>query len=109
MFWNSWQLSLVLIVVAPVVVFAISFVSKRFRKISRNMQTAMGHVTSSAEQMLKGHKVVLSYGGQEVERKRFDKVSNSMRQQTMKLVSAQSIPDPVIQMIASLALVAVLF
>ncbi|CSD14109.1 Lipid A export ATP-binding/permease MsbA [Vibrio cholerae] len=73
------------------------------------MQTAMGHVTSSAEQMLKGHKVVLSYGGQEVERKRFDKVSNSMRQQTMKLVSAQSIADPVIQMIASLALFAVLF
>ncbi len=109
MFWNSWQLSLVLIVVAPVVAFAISFVSKRFRKISRNMQTAMGHVTSSAEQMLKGHKVVLSYGGQEVERKRFDKVSNSMRQQTMKLVSAQSIADPVIQMIASLALFAVLF
>ncbi|HGF7235636.1 TPA: ATP-binding cassette domain-containing protein, partial [Vibrio cholerae] len=64
---------------------------------------------SSAEQMLKGHKVVLSYGGQEVERKRFDKVSNSMRQQTMKLVSAQSIADPVIQMIASLALFAVLF
>ncbi|MCF9378144.1 ATP-binding cassette domain-containing protein, partial [Vibrio parahaemolyticus] len=109
MFWNSWQLSLVLIVVAPVVAFAISFVSKRFRKISRNMQTAMGHVTSSAEQMLKGHKVVLSYGGQEVERKRFDIVSNSMRQQTMKLVSAQSIADPVIQMIASLALFAVLF
>ncbi|MGC9552303.1 lipid A export permease/ATP-binding protein MsbA, partial [Vibrio metoecus] len=109
MFWNSWQLSLVLIVVAPVVAFAIGFVSKRFRKISRNMQTTMGHVTSSAEQMLKGHKVVLSYGGQEVERKRFDQVSNNMRQQTMKLVSAQSIADPVIQMIASLALFAVLF
>ncbi|EEY44374.1 lipid A export ATP-binding/permease protein MsbA [Vibrio mimicus VM223] len=109
MFWNSWQLSLVLIVVAPVVAFAISVVSKRFRKISRNMQTTMGHVTSSAEQMLKGHKVVLSYGGQAVERKRFDQVSNSMRQQTMKLVSAQSIADPVIQMIASLALFAVLF
>ncbi|MDE1513596.1 MULTISPECIES: lipid A ABC transporter ATP-binding protein/permease MsbA [Vibrio] len=109
MFWNSWQLSLVLIVVAPVVAFAISFVSKRFRKISRNMQTTMGHVTSSAEQMLKGHKVVLSYGGQAVERKRFDQVSNRMRQQTMKLVSAQATADPVIQMIASLALFAVLF
>ncbi|EKO3556378.1 lipid A ABC transporter ATP-binding protein/permease MsbA [Vibrio metschnikovii] len=109
MFWNSWQLSLVLIVVAPVVAIGIRVVSKRFRKISKNMQTTMGHVTSSAEQMLKGHKVVLSYGGQEVERKRFDKVSNQMRQQTMKLVSAQAVADPVIQMIASLALVTVLF
>lgn len=109
MFWNSWQLSLVLVVVAPIVAIGIRVVSKRFRKISKNMQTTMGHVTSSAEQMLKGHKVVLSYGGQEVESKRFDKVSNQMRQQTMKLVSAQAVADPVIQMIASLALVTVLF
>ncbi len=62
MFYNSWQLSLVLFAVAPVVAFGISVVSKRFRKISRNMQTMMGNVTASAEQMLKGHKVVLSYG-----------------------------------------------
>lgn len=109
MFWNSWQLSLVLLVVAPLVAIGIRVVSKRFRKISKNMQTAMGQVTSSAEQMLKGHKVVLSYGGQEVERKRFDKVSNQMRQQSMKLVSAQAAANPIIQMIASLALVAVLF
>ncbi|EKO4003464.1 lipid A ABC transporter ATP-binding protein/permease MsbA [Vibrio fluvialis] len=109
MFWNSWQLSLVLLVVAPIVALGIRVVSKRFRKISKNMQTTMGHVTASAEQMLKGHKVVLSYGGQDVETKRFETVSNKMRQQTMKLVSAQSIANPVIQMIASMALVAVLY
>ncbi|WP_318449481.1 lipid A ABC transporter ATP-binding protein/permease MsbA [Photobacterium leiognathi] len=108
MFWNSWQLSAILIVIAPIVAFSIRTVSKRFRKISRNMQDAMGSVTSSAEQMLKGHKVVLSYGGQEVEKQRFDNVSNQMRRQTMKLVSAQAIANPVIQVIASLALVVVL-
>lgn len=109
MFWNSWQLSLVLFVVAPLVAWGIGVVSKRFRKISKNMQEAMGHVTSSAEQMLKGHKVVLSYGGQKVERERFDTVSNQMRQQSMKLVAAQAIANPVIQLIASIALVVVLF
>ncbi|WP_456297160.1 lipid A ABC transporter ATP-binding protein/permease MsbA [Vibrio sp. AK197] len=109
MFWNSWQLSLVLFIVAPIVAVAIRVVSKRFRKISRNMQQSMGHVTSSAEQMLKGHKVVLSYGGHNVERERFDRVSNQMRQHSMKLVAAQAIANPVIQVIASLALVAVLF
>ncbi|MDC0612593.1 lipid A ABC transporter ATP-binding protein/permease MsbA [Vibrio sp.] len=109
MFWNSWQLSLVLLVVAPLVAYAIRVVSKRFRHISKNMQSAMGEVSSSAEQMLKGHKVVLSYGGHSVERARFDSVSNRMRQQTMKLVAAQSIANPVIQMIASIAVVTVLF
>ncbi len=109
MFWNSWQLSLVLLVIAPVVAWVIGIVSKRFRKISKNMQNMMGSVTSSAEQMLKGHKVVLSYGGQSVEKERFDNVSNRMRQQTMKMVSAQAIANPVIQIIASIALVSVLF
>lgn len=109
MFYNSWQLSLVLLVVAPFVAFAIRTVSKRFRKISKNMQTMMGHVTSSAEQMLKGHKVVLSYGGQDVEKERFDNVSNRMRQQSMKMVSAQAAANPIVQLIASFALVAVLY
>ncbi|MDN3698052.1 lipid A ABC transporter ATP-binding protein/permease MsbA [Vibrio cortegadensis] len=109
MFWNSWQLSLVLLVVAPIVAWGIGYVSKRFRRISKNMQTAMGEVTSSAEQMLKGHKVVLSYGGQNIEKERFDAVSNQMRQQSMKLVAAQAVANPVIQMIASIALVSVLF
>ncbi|EID4335267.1 lipid A ABC transporter ATP-binding protein/permease MsbA [Vibrio vulnificus] len=109
MFYNSWQLSLVLILVAPVVAWAIGFVSKRFRKISKNMQTTMGIVTSSAEQMLKGHKVVLSYGGQEVEKSRFDVVSNQMRQQSMKLITAQAAANPIIQMIASIAIIVVLY
>ncbi|MGF1682340.1 lipid A ABC transporter ATP-binding protein/permease MsbA [Photobacterium minamisatsumaniensis] len=108
MFYNSWQLSAILLIIAPVVAISIRVVSKRFRRISKSMQDAMGSVTSSAEQMLKGHKVVLSYGGQQVEQERFESVSNRMRQQTMKLVSAQAIANPVIQVIASLALVAVL-
>ncbi len=54
------------------------------------MQTSMGHVASFAEQMLKGHKVVLTYGGQDLEKGRFDSVSNQMRQQSMKLVTAQA-------------------
>ncbi len=109
MFWYSWQLSVILIVLAPIVSLAIGFVSKRFRNISKNMQNTMGHVTTSAEQMLKGHKEVLIFGGQKVETKRFDQVSNRMRQQGMKLVSASSIADPVIQFIASLALAFVLY
>ncbi|MGP1932262.1 MAG: ABC transporter transmembrane domain-containing protein, partial [Arsenophonus sp. ET-DL12-MAG3] len=78
--------------------------SKHFRNISKSMQTGMGQVTASAEQMLKGHKEVLIFGGQKAETERFSKVSNHMRQQSMKMVTASSISDPIIQLIASLAL-----
>ncbi|ATG17988.1 lipid A ABC transporter ATP-binding protein/permease MsbA [Providencia alcalifaciens] len=109
MFYNSWQLSLILIAIAPIVSITIRVVSKRFRKISKNMQTGMGHVTTSAEQMLKGHKEVLIFGGQKVETERFNKVSNNMRRQNMKMVSASAISDPIVQMIASFALAFVLY
>ncbi|AKJ42613.1 lipid A ABC transporter ATP-binding protein/permease MsbA [Pragia fontium] len=109
MFYNSWQLSLILVVLAPVVSFVIRYVSKRFRNISKNMQNTMGQVTASAEQMLKGHKEVLLFGGQEVETTRFNKVSNRMRQQGMKMVAASAISDPIVQLIASTALALVLF
>lgn len=109
MFYYSWQLSLILIVLAPVVSLAIRIVSGRFRAISKTMQNTMGQVTTSAEQMLKGHKEVLVFGGQQVEAKRFASVSNKMRRQGMKMVSASSISDPVIQLIASLALAFVLY
>ncbi|NIG98655.1 MAG: lipid A ABC transporter ATP-binding protein/permease MsbA [Serratia symbiotica] len=109
MFYYSWQLSVILIVLSPIVSIAIRIVSKRFRNISKNMQNTMGQVTTSAEQMLKGHKEVLIFGGQQVETDRFNSVSNRMRQQSMKLVSASSISDPIIQLIASLALAFVLY
>jgi len=109
MFYQSWQLSLVFFVIAPVVAFAISLVSKRFRKISKNLQNVMGSITTSSEQMLKGHKEVLMFGGQQAESKRFNRVSNAVRSQRMKMVSASAISVPIIQSIASLALALVLY
>lgn len=109
MFYYSWQLSLILVVIAPVVSFVIRQVSKRFRQISKRIQNTMGQVTTSAEQMLKGHKEVLIFGAQEVENERFNSVSNRMRQQVMKMVAASSVSEPLIQFIASLVLAFVLY
>ena len=109
MFYTSWELTLVLFVIGPIIAILITIVSKIFRKLSKNLQDSMGELTSATEQMLKGHKVVLSFGGQLVEEERFDIVSNDMRRKGMKMVTADSISDPVVQIIASLALAAVLF
>ena len=95
--------------IGPIIAVLIRMVSKIFRKLSKNMQDSMGELTSATEQMLKGHKVVLSFGGQLVEEERFDKVSNDMRRKGMKMVTADAISDPVVQVIASLALAAVLY
>ena len=109
MFYTSWELTLVLFIIGPIIAVLIRFVSKLFRKLSKNMQDSMGELTSATEQMLKGHKEVLSFGGQLVEEERFDKVSNDMRRKGMKMVTANAISDPVVQVIASLALAEVLY
>ena len=109
MIYTSWQLSMVLFMLAPVIGVLIGIVSKRFRQLSRNIQSSMGELTVTTEQMLKGHKEVLSFGGQEIEKARFDRVSNAMRRKGMKIVSADGISDGLVQLIASFALSIILY
>lgn len=109
MFYYSWQLSLIFFLVGPLIGIVISVVSKRFRRISKNIQGAMGKVTTSSEQMLKAHKVILAFSGQDKETARFDKVNNVNRQQSMKLVAASASSTPIIQLIGSLAIAGVLY
>lgn len=109
MFYHNWQLSLILVLIIPVVSLAIRQVSKRYRQISKKMQNTMGKVATSAEQMLKGHKEVLIFGGKKLEKEHFNSVSNHMRQQEMKMVATSSLSDPLMQLIISLALAFVLY
>lgn len=109
MFYYSWQLSLILILIVPIVSVTIKLVFSKFRIISKTMQNAMGQLADSVEEMLKGHKEILIFGGQHIEQDRFNYLSNSMRQYSMKMARASSIFEPLIQLIASFALTCVLY
>lgn len=109
MFYLSWQLSLIFLLIGPLVGVIVSVVSKRFRQVSKAIQAAMGSLTTSVEQAVKGHKVVLMFDGQKLESERFHDKNNYNRQQMMKLVSAQLLSVSTIQVIASIALAVVLF
>lgn len=109
MFYNSWQLSVIFLLIIPIVAVIVVVVSKRFRAVSKRIQKMMGIVTSASEQTFNGHKVVLTFGGQEREFERFAKINNQNRQQRMKLVAAKAVSVPIIQIIASFALAFVLY
>lgn len=109
MFLASWKLSIIFLLIGPVVAVIVSLVSKRFRKVSKAIQHAMGSLTSSVEEAVKGHKVVLMSDGQQLEADKFDDKNNQNRQQNMKLVTAQILSVSSIQIIASVALAFVLF
>jgi subfamily B ATP-binding cassette protein MsbA len=109
MFYHSWQLSIIFLLIVPVVAIIVSIVSRRFRKVSKAIQKAMGSLTTGVEQVVKGHKVVLMFGGQKIESDKFKKTNNNNRQQTMKLATAQILSVSTIQVIASIALAFVLY
>jgi subfamily B ATP-binding cassette protein MsbA len=109
MFSKSWQLSAIFLLIAPLIALIVSVVSKRFRHISNRMQGTMGNVTSSAEQMLIGHKVILSFGGQSIEDKRFSEINNRNRHLDVKLESTKAISVSLIQTIASGSLAFVIY
>ncbi|WP_189386221.1 lipid A export permease/ATP-binding protein MsbA [Shewanella litoralis] len=109
MFYYSWKLSLCILVIGPIIGIVISVVSRRFRKVSKQIQSAMGGVTATTEQMIKGHKNVLVFGGQKTEVDRFFHVNDRNRYQNMKLAVAQAVSQPLIMVIGSFALAFVLY
>lgn len=109
MFYHSWQLSAIFLLIAPVIAIVVRLVSKRFRLLSRNIQNAMGDVTTSSEQMLNGHKVILSFGGQKIESERFARINNITRRQDVKMEATRAISVSTIQIIASFALAFVVY
>lgn len=72
LFITSFQLSLVMIVVLPVVLgIAISY-GKKVRRLSRKVQDAIADSTSLAEESISGVRTVRSFGREPQERKRYD-------------------------------------
>ncbi|OHU87958.1 MULTISPECIES: lipid A export permease/ATP-binding protein MsbA [Pseudoalteromonas] len=108
MFDASWQLSSIFLIIIPIVALIVNVVSKRFRKISKNIQDAMGEVTRGSEQMLAGHKVIHGFEGHNKEIERFAQVNNHNRQQRVKMDATRALSVSVIQILAASAMALIL-
>jgi len=105
----NWVLSLFILVMGPVLVLIVSYVSKRFRKISKRIQGSMGEVTGVTQEAIDSHRVVKAFGGQQHELERFA-VSNIMNfRQNMKMIVTTALSVTVIQLMAGIAFTAILY
>jgi len=109
MFYTSWKLSLVFLFLAPMITIIAVFVSKRFRKISKRIQSSMGNVTEISQEVTEGHRVIKMFGGEEYENRRFSKINEDNRRQNMKLMATRATSVPVSQFLASCGLAVILF
>ena len=108
MIWTSWQLTIIFFVIGPVVGFIVSTISRRIRRYSRSLQQSVGNITSETGQMLLSHREDMMFNGYDVENERFAKSSGAIRDTTMKVVKIQAVGSPLVQLIASSALAAIL-
>ncbi len=104
LFYSNWMLSLVFIAIAPIIVILVSYVSKRLRAISKKIQESIGDMTHITSELVGGHRVVRSYGGEEYERQRFLESSLYNRRQSLKLSTTMAIHSPIMQFIIAIAL-----
>ncbi|MFO7641780.1 MAG: lipid A export permease/ATP-binding protein MsbA [Candidatus Competibacteraceae bacterium] len=109
MLYLNWQLSLLAFLIAPGIAVIMRLVSQRLRRLSRALQELMGDLTHVIDEVLQGHKVIKIFGGQDYERQRFHQVNNRVRQFNMKLVAVSEGSGPLIQLLAIIALGAMIY
>ncbi|MBE9560579.1 MAG: lipid A export permease/ATP-binding protein MsbA [Proteobacteria bacterium] len=109
MFYLSTKLALVFIVVAPVVAFLVISVSKRFRKISKNIQVSMGSISRIIEEAIKGQLVVKIFGGSVYEVGQFAIVNDKNRRQHLRMQMTQALSSPIVQLLIACALALIIY
>lgn len=107
--YTSWQLTLFILAIAPVAAFIIHKASGLMRTSSTQVQHSMGRVTHILDEALGGRREISIYAGQRHEQQRFDQAVETLRQQQMAIVRVASANVPLVQVLAAVAVAAVLF
>ncbi len=101
MLWISPSLTLLFLIVGPVLVGLIRYVSLRFRRISRRIQDSMGELTQFSEESIQGQRLVKSFNGEAWQEQLFEEVNERNRRLHMKMAAAAGASTPIVQLIAA--------
>ena len=108
MLWIDWELTLIALATAPVIVAVVVYFSRRLRRMSHGLQHTMGDVTHVLQESIEGHKVVKVFSGQAYETRRFTDAANRVRRFQVKFAAAAAATAPIAQMITAIALAIIL-
>jgi subfamily B ATP-binding cassette protein MsbA len=101
MLYTNWKFTLVVSILLPVMLIFVRFVSGRMRRSSRRLQETMGEMTHALEEATRGNRIVKVYGGQDYERRRFNKLANWVRRHRFKLKVADATSAPIVEFIGA--------
>lgn len=109
MTWYSPQLTLSVLLAGPAIALVVRLVSKRYRAISRRIQTSVADVTQIGQDVILGEREIKIYGGQQDEAERFAKVNEHNRRQHLKVAATNAMSSAVVQILAACSLALVVY
>lgn len=108
MFSLSWQLTLVFLMVAPLIVMIFRYASQRLRRLSHAQQSSMADATHFMEESLSHLSTVRAYGYQAQEKDRLSDMLRLKRTRELKSVVTDALGGFAIQLLVMLPLAATL-
>ena len=109
LFYKSFLLSLTLLVLLPLVYFAVKFSSSRIRKGSKSVQESMGKMTHLLDENISGSDLIKIYNAQKSEKNKFFSIINTIRQQRFKVDMASGLNTSIVNALIGLSLGCVVY
>ena len=109
MFYYSWQLTLIVLVTAPIIAALIAYISRRFRKLSKQIQEQVGEVTQISHEAIAATREIRIFDGIDYETQRFEAVNDQNHRSYMKRIVTERLSMPVVQFVMALALALVVY
>ena len=107
--YTAWELTLVIVAIAPIVAWLIRVASRKLRGSNQEMQETTGHLTGMVEETLGGVREIKLFGTHDHEDRRFGEVAERLRSQTMRTVRVSAVNVPLVQVLAAAAVATVIW
>lgn len=107
--WTNWQLTLIIFISFPPIVYVVSRVGKRLRAVSRAAQANVGVLTETLTESLSAHRLVRVFDAQPYEMERFHQRADMARKLEMKRVVALGANTPFVEILAGIPLAIIFY
>jgi subfamily B ATP-binding cassette protein MsbA len=109
MLWESWRVTLAMLLLGPVLAWMMDQVGRRYRRLGHRIQESGAQLMQHADQTLSGHQEVKVYGAQQVEQVRYRALADHNLKLALKVESTRSISSAVVQLMGAVGLALLLF
>lgn len=103
----SWPLTLLFLAIVPLVIGIVLHTNKKTRKASHAIQLAMEDVTEIASEAIEGYQVVRIFGGQSMERQRFNNATEEALKQDLKVAKIKVLNVAGVQVVIGMGISAI--